>query len=305
MKMKKGVLVGLMVCSVMMASCGTNIFEGLVDSSSNTPRNNQQRVESAEELIISGEATQAIEYLTVVIDELENVEGELTEEETLLLQSSYELRGKAELVNVDLSTLDVLSKVLDGDNANIIDLLDFNVSANQISVAADYYNRAENLSSANQLDASAQIVRGIANTVVVSEMILTVFDVSGNTVTAKNELTGFESLEFLAKPSESSNGDGLENGVFHYAANAIDALGKAGNIDKVTDQTDKVEDLAEKIDRLYATINGTLEDGQSAYESERSGISSTYFSDHAGETDDEDVNDEIQAELEFLIGNLI
>jgi hypothetical protein len=256
---KWGLLCSALLITLILTGCGTNLFEGMVTQPEET--NATKILENAS---TPEEFTKAIEIVDKVLEDPNATNNEK--------QDAYIVKSEAILGANEVSTLEIFSDVGtmaqnadDSSNKeNIFNLIQISASLASVSDAADCINSANAVSVqaitlagtpalSPSLDANQQMLRGIANSLVVLKIAQTVYSIDEEgEVTPK---TGFETpvqqLDGLMDPT------GVNHSIAYYGTNAIEAFEAADafTADQL-EQITKLKDLGTKIDDLYtAKVN--------------------------------------------------
>ncbi|MFC1770442.1 hypothetical protein ACFLZV_01010 [Candidatus Margulisiibacteriota bacterium] len=257
-------LVLLLVSVLFMSACGTNIFKDMV--SQPEEKDVQKILENA---VTKEDYQKALEIVEEVIQDVN-----ATKEEK---QEAYASKGKATLGASGVSALEIFAnfgelaqKAADAEKptANIFNLIDLgDATLADIALAADSLNTANLLSIttisffsdeyvllntspnlAPSLNANEQLLRGIANALVVLMIMQNVYEIDPAGEVSPN--AGYEApvaqLNALMAPP------GVSNSIAFYGIAAIDGFAAADVFsDDQLDEISKLREGGDKIQHLY------------------------------------------------------
>lgn len=261
----------------LVQGCGTNLFEGLDNSSDDRP------IESVQNDLDDANSPEEFEKVRLRTDALlENDDLSVSDRKDLLEIKSQAIFGAGSVDSFALvGELYAFNDSQSGNNSiastgndedNLIDFLEVlleSITTADLREAADAINEAARLSSENtglSMSESLQLYRGIADSLAIVGMINTYLDID----------LAQEAIEYIDDFSQSDiaeiieslmdiNGDGYDfdnpsaiqntDSISQYAREALQAFSVAGLPDDLQEEVDKVLDIPAEFEKLYAAMN--------------------------------------------------
>jgi hypothetical protein len=233
---KKNFLVFLLGSLFFISSCGTNVFEGLVDGDEDTSLSS--RIE---------DASSVADYEKILTDSLGIVTSDsMTDSEK---GDTYFIMAEAVLGANDQSPLELFADIAESaenEGDNPLSILDIDVDHDELKKAAGYITSAEGKIDAN---ADQELLKGVVNTMIVVNAIKDVYIVDKNgDLTAKDaDKSAVDNLSALLRPSGDSSG------LKTYSDNAVAGFEASDSLDET--QLAKLEKIQTAINDLNTLNN--------------------------------------------------
>ncbi len=240
---------------VILIGCGSNVFEGLAQK----PEQNLTLQDKMDTASTTEEFKEIAADATTVIQN--------TEEGSDEWKNANRMLGKAILGQHDVTAIDVVKNLLDSNKedssvTNVYDVIEDTlvkqgerVASTDLKLAANALNNGTDSNSST----SSQLIRGMANALVIIDMVTLVYDVSDDGVEPKDSnLSSIKQLDALMDP----DGNGVTSDSFIIYTNAAEESLNASNAlpDDEREDIDRLIENADKVNNLYTALK---KDGES------------------------------------------